>query len=415
MTPTRKPARDKYDAIVDLVSPEQRGGEAYALVKQTFTIQDGGCRPTPPLPLLHDHRSEDLEPRIRADTDFWHTKQATDVVVLGAARGGPGVCRSEVSVKVGAVFKRVAVFGRRAVTWNSDGQPCIHAPEPFDEIPLNAEHAYGGLDWRVKPEDADNPLMAALLQSDHPGLYPRNPFGKGYLVVPGEVPEMEMPNLEDPADLLTAERLVTGDPRLWYRQPLPWCLDWTHPAAFPRNVMFAAGIDAWFEGPEDAAMPEVARGLLESGYRTLMAERSMLEGPHPRFYQGASHGLVINDPVPGAPVELRGMHPEHDCLTFSLPAPPRLRMAVDGDWQAVRPRLHHVICEPAEERVSLVYGADRELTRPFVPGIHKKIPVALSVDGDAPLEYETPPTIKERLAAGRAAMKKEHHEGEPGE
>ena len=398
--------RPGYFAMVDLLSPEQPGGRTYALVKQTFSVRDGACRLAPPRPLLHDYRREDLEPRIRADTDFWHTKEATDVVVLGAARGGPDVCRSEVSVKVGEVVKRVTVFGRRAVTWSPDGRPYIQPPEPFDEVPLTAEHAYGGVDWRVQPEDAGDPATVVRMQTDHPGLYPRNPFGKGYLVVPGEVPEMEMPNLEDPSDLLTAEWLVTGDPALWHRQPLPWCLDWTHPAAFPRNVMFTAGVDAWFEGPEDVAMPEVARGLLEPGYRSMMADRDMTEGPHPRFFQGASHGLVINDPGPGAPVELRGMHPELDVVSFSLPPPPSLRMAVDGDWQAVRPRLHHVICEPGEERVSLVYGADRELTRPFVPGIHKKIPVALSVDGDAPLEYDTPPTVKEQMAA---AMNEAQH------
>ena len=37
-----------------------------------------------------------------------------------------------------------------------------------------------------------------------------------------------MPNLEDPDDLLT-ERLLTGDPQLWYRQPLLACCDWLHP------------------------------------------------------------------------------------------------------------------------------------------------------------------------------------------
>jgi hypothetical protein len=40
-----------------------------------------------------------------------------------------------------------------------------------------------------------------------------------------------------------------------------------------------------------------------------------------------------------------------------------------------------------------------KLPRRFIPGIHKKIPIALSVDGDEPIRYVTPPTIHDQLVA----------------
>lgn len=406
MTCKRTAVHETHDAVVDLLSPEQRDGEAYALVKLTYSVRDQACHEAPPEPLFYDMRRDDLEPRLRADSDFWPHKESTDFVVLGAALGGADVCQRQVSVRVGQAHKRLAVFGRRAVSWDSAGLPRIEPPEPFEQLPLTAEQAYGGIDWRVAAEHAEDPLVAYQLQSDHPGLYPRNPFGKGYLVQPGEVPKMELPGVEDPDDLLTAERLVLGDPRRWYQQPLPWHLDWMQLAAFPRNVLFATGVEPWFEGPDDHTLAEVARGQLPPGYRELMRQRPPDQGPHPRFFQGGSHGLVLQGLGEGAPVELRGFFP-YDHQTFVLPPPPRLRLAVDGDWQAVRPRLHHVVCEPARSRVVLVYGASRPLPRPFVPGVHKKIPVALSVDGHEPLEYQTPPTVKELLARGQAEQQKE--------
>lgn len=405
--PPRTPARETHDAVVDLLSPHEPGGAAYALIKLTYAIDvdDGACRLAEPEVLRGDLRREDLEPRIPADTDFWPVKEATDVVVLGSAYGRrSGVCERVVSVTVGEACKRVAVFGRRAVTWGSDGRPRVEAPEPLCEVPLTREQAYGGLDWRVRPEDPDDRLTRARLMTDHPGLYPRNPFGKGYLVEPGQVPELLMPSLEDPDDLLTADRLIVGDPRLWYRQPLPFSLDWFHPACFPRNVFFAADADAWYPAPEDDALPEVRRGLLPSGFRAAMEARALVEGPHPRFVQGASHGLTFAHLGEGTPVTLVGMHPERERVTFAVPAPPAVRMGVDGDWQAVPTRLHHLVVRPAEGRVNLVYGVLRALNRPFVPGIHKRIPVAVSVSGEAPVSYETPPTIKEQIARGKERM-----------
>jgi len=399
MSTQRKPIRDEYDALLALGPWEGTAPTAYALVKQTFAIQEGRCVLAPPEPLLHDWRDESLERRLRPGTDFWPFKERTDFVVRGAAYAPGGARRSAmmVSARIGNTSKRAAVFGKRAIAWTPGGAPLIEDPEPFTSMPMAWTNAYGGVDRRVRPAGAvDLPqLVAAALDYDHPGAYPRNPFGKGYFVLPGPVADAEMPNIEDPGDLLNAERLVTGDPRAWYRQPLPACLDWMHPLMFPRFLWFGAGADAWFPAPDDDTMPEVRLGLLQHGYR---GHRT--QGVDPRFFQEAPLGLSLVSIVGDEEVSIDGMHPARPVTTFRLPGPPpRVAFSVEGKLVTPAVRTHSVIVEPAAERVSLVYGATVELPRPFIPEVHRHIPIAVRVNGDSPIAYDTPPTVRDQLAA----------------
>jgi hypothetical protein len=404
MSEPRSAVAETYDALLDLASTPELGAFAYVLVKRSYHIEGDRCREVEPEPLSLDLRPEETEPRLQAGSDFWPVKRATDVVVQGAAWAPPGrkVRQTEVSVQVGEAVKRVAVFGRREVGWDLEDRPWIGEPDYFDHVPLTWDNAYGGLDWRVRPRDADGPWIMELLKSDHPGMYPRNPFGKGYLVVPGEVPEMLMPQLEDPDDLLTGERLVLGNPRRWYEQPWPCCTDWVHPISFPRCVLFAPGVDAWFPGPDDEGMPEVRKGLLMPGYRALMEERGIEGGPHPDFYQEGAAGLVMAGLRGDEPVVLRGLHPEREEIFFRLPGAPQLSITLEGDVLTVEPRLHHVVIRPGEERLTTVWAGSRPLTRMFTPGLHRQIPLEAAVDGE-PVVYQTPPTIKDQIAAGKAA------------
>jgi hypothetical protein len=400
----RLPIRAHYDAEVGLCRRDG-GPSAFVICKLTFTIAAGGLEVASPEPLRADPRDSELAPRLQPGTEFWPFKPATDVVVQGSAfapRGRP-TDSMEASVSVGGRCKRVRVFGDRAVRWRGDGSLTIDAPEPFGEMPLVYQRAYGGLDWRV-PAKAETAADAIRLDSDHPGLYPRNPFGRGYLVAPGEVPNMLMPNLEDPDDLLTADRLVVGDPKLWYRQPLPWCFDWSHPGTFPRCVFFGPRVDAWFPAPSDEDLPEVKRGLLPSGFRSRMANRPLLSGPEPSFFLEASFGMTFTR-IEGAPVVIRGMCPDRPEIVFTIPAQgPAITLAVERTTETPRPRLHSVICRPAEGKVCLVYAADMVLPRIFIPGIHKHIPVSATILGDKPIEYEAPPTWHEQLPAPPAAQ-----------
>lgn len=407
MSAGREPARERYDAVVDLLLEDHVARQAYALVKLTYAVADGRCERAEPWPLEKDLRDPECQPPLPPGTDFWPFKERTDFVVRGSAHApdGRAVTRLRAKASVGRCEKAVEVFGNRAVSWRDARTVRFEPPEAFESMPLTWERAYGGIDWRAPLPEPLTPARQFLLQSDHPGLYPRNPWGRGYLTEAGEVPDFLLPNLEDPSDLLTPERLVTGDPQGWWRQPLPWTFEWVSVGTFPRYVYLGLGADAWHPAPEGSDLPEIRRGLLRADWR-----RHYPEGPapHPRLFQEASHGLTLDfDPL-GAPVVLEGMHPEQPRMRFALPRErPGIEFEVEGRGRKAEPRLHHVVCHPEEERLTLTYGAVVDLPRGFVPGIHKEVPVAVSVDGDAPLPYPTPTPVRAELDAALARYRED--------
>lgn len=395
----RRPVRDGYDAVIDLLPYGEVSSTAYALAKFTFAIEDGTLRLESPEPLLHDFRDPSLVPRLHPGTDFWPHKEATDFVVLGSAYapGGLPAHRMHVSARFGEHVKTVRVYGRREVSWQDSGTPRIGAPEPFTEIALSLENAYGGIDRRVQTELTDERALLFMADVDHPGLYPRNPFGKGY-VVGAPSPGLEMPNLEDPADPLVPERLLVRDPARWYEQPLPWSFGWVPAMTFPRYLFAGGLVDAWFPGPEDERMVEVRRGFLMAGYRSAL-ERLGPDVVHPRFRQEAPYGMVIARVEGGELVEIKGMHPDEPTVSFTMPAfVPRMDFELDGRRLEAPPaRLHSLVVRPAEKRVNMVFGTQVQLTRAFVPGLHKHIPLKVSIHHDQPIEYEAPPTRFEMM------------------
>lgn len=382
-------------------SAEAESSYAYAIFKLTYSIKNNQCQLVEPEPLLHDIRDEELKPRLRSDSDFFDTKEKTDIVVQGSAFAEEGrpVTRMLATVQVGQATKRVQVFGHRDVKWNGGGYPKIMPPQPFFEIPLTYENAYGGLDWRVIDENVPPELVPFLTETDHPGMYPRNPFGKGYLVLPGEVPEMAMPCLENPAELLTEERLILRDPTRWYQQPVPWCFEWTHPATYPRFLYFDPKVDAWHPAPKDADIFEIRNGYLESNYRELTKDRDMCAtGPAPQFYQGASLGMIFENLETGCPISICGMHPKEKEIRFSLPnTRPAIKMEIEGKKEMVTTRLHTIAIRPAEKVLTMVFAGSMPLTRTFIPGIHKHIPISASINDSPPVAYQPPKPILERL------------------
>ncbi|GDY14333.1 hypothetical protein LBMAG53_32110 [Planctomycetota bacterium] len=403
---SRVPARPTYDAEVLLMPLRGETTHAHALFKRTYTFdRNGRCVLAPPEPLLHDWRDPAVERPLLGGSDFWLTKPRTDLVVQGAvcAPEAQQVVRMRAGIVIGSVRKEIAVSGPRAITWRS-GRPVIGDPAPFTTVPMAWSEAYGGIDWRVAVPGAatmtDNEKIEAAIRTrfDHPGMYPRNPFGRGYLVETGEVEKLFAPCLEDPADLLTADRLVIRDPATWWRQPLPWCLDWTNLIMFPRAGWFAPSVEPWYPVTDDATLPEVQRGLLPADYRSHRAE-----GVDLRFFQGASHGLAIDRPATGATLRITGMHPERTSLDVVLPpTQAEITFVIEGRSTRTAARLHHVVVRPSDGVLTLVFASETALARPFIPGIHKHIPVAASLDGDDPVPFPTPPTARERMAAAQS-------------
>jgi Uncharacterized protein conserved in bacteria (DUF2169) len=403
----RKPASDRYDLVVGL-EPAPAGEIprfAYALAKLTYAIEGSRAVLAEPEPLAFDlYGDEPLDPRFPPGTDYWLDKTSTDVVLLGSAHspGGRPALSMSVRVDVGKRTKRIAVFGRREIVRAQDGHPSIREPEPFLEMPLGYENAYGGMDPRVPLAEGDREafvrLASAGLATDHPGLYPRNAIGKGYLVYPEPLEGLEMPNLEDPDDLLTAERLVVGAPELWYRQPLPWSFGWTNGLMYPRELF--AGFDAWFPCPDERELPEVKRGLLRPGIAGAARTQRTQGQVTAEYYQEASLGLVAAEALAGHPVRVVGMHPAQPSVDFSIPEAPAMEVVIDGERHRPKAMLTSLVIRPAEKTFYAVYCArTASLPRDFIPGIHKNIPLSASVHGEAPISYVSPPTIRDRLAA----------------
>jgi len=387
---------DDHDLIVDFQPGADIPRWAYAIAKRTYRIEDDTLELTEVEPLQHDIRDPSRELVFPIGSDFWPFKRLTDVVVNGRAYAPGGEATStEARIKVGAHEKRIAVFGRREVLWTTGGRPYIGPAEPFSSMPLDHRHAYGGGDPRVAAMLPSSSAEVLSFMSDHPGGYPRNPFGKGYLVEHEPVDGVELPNLEDPDDLLDDDRLVTGDPAAWHRQPLPWALDWWHLLSFPRFAFLG-------DEPHTPVAPEqlreVERGYFEVDYRQ-RRQRDDDDGEafRQRMFQGASLGLALPPLEAGTPITFVGMHPERRTMAVELPEPPEIAITVDGDAQAVPVRPTAVIAAPDAERLSIVYLARRdELPRTFIPRIHPAIPLSANVDGGEDCHYVAPPTLQER-------------------
>jgi hypothetical protein len=399
----RTSIREKYDAVLDFYPLQTVPHAAYALVKITYRIQDGRCHLDQPAPLSHDIRDDSLEPRLPPGSDFWVLKMATDVVVQGSAyaRDACPVRQMNCSARIRDRAKFVKVFGERLIEWRGDGSPVIPQAEPFLEMPLTYQHAYGGIDGRVPvvlPTNADELSRFDIL--DHPGLYPRNLHGKGYLVVPVKAEGAVMPNLEDPSDLLDEHRLFARNPADWYRQPLPWCFDWTNAIMFPR--MAYLGLSPKFPAPADRSLPEIARKFLAPNFRDLFGTSFNPSRPPPVLhFQEASFGMIFPQLEPGTPIAIEGMHPEKPVLSWALPPPPTIQLFMEGKLLNAHVQLTSCVIRPAEERFSLVYCALAiDLPRVFIPGVHKVIPFFAVIGGDQPLVYEAPVPVMERIKKG---------------
>lgn len=401
---SQQPVRSHYDAVVDLY-PIGRNipTMAYSLVKLVYRIEGQVCKLTEAEPLFHDIRDPDIQPRLLPGSDFWTTKLTTDVVVRGSAFSpfGNPVDSMLVSVSVGNRSKKIRVFGERVASWTPSSRPMFSPPEAFTEIPLTYSNSYGGIDARVSISDKPLTEMEKIrIQADHPGLYPRNPFGKGYIVLPDAAEDVSLPMLEDPEDLLTPDRLIVDDPKKWYHQPMPWCYEFTNPIQFPRFAYL--GLDAWFTPPDDDRLPEVQRGYLPSRYRERYGEDwdPTKETPSP-YFQEASLGMIFQSLTENTPIIITGMHSEENSIEFSLPPGPSIEIEIEGQKEAIKPQISNILIEPSKKKVSIVYIARTTgLPRTFIPGIHGFIPLSVIVNGDSPVKYETRPTIRDQLKAG---------------
>jgi hypothetical protein len=334
------------------------------------------------LPLVKDFQPDpDNSRRLDHDSDLYPWKLMTDIVVRGHAYGD-GRCSFMTSVQVGQYKKQVAVIGDRRCFMGNNDRILFSEPLPVEKIPLRYDRAYGGMDV-VAQETKDNPTAsfqkyldpAIDISLSSPYIYPRNFAGVGYLIeaTPDAVERLKLPNLEDPLDYLTPNRLVVGSPGRWPAMPLPQAFDWVDPGTFPRLAYMGIVHDH-----ESLASPpaEIVRGFAPGTILTQQPLEKMLSH---RFANGASLGLQVPYLQGGERCLLVNVHPHRQSWVFSLPVdqPVIQTDGRNGTMKETEPVIHTVEIEPDESRLSIVWRGAAPALRPYLPKELEKMPLVV--------------------------------------
>ena len=353
--------------------------ELVAIHKRTYSWEPGR-RPVPseeqpPLDevgIAHEPLIKDLPPSWRSLPETIGFKQWTDVVVQGHARPRQPTTEMRVALALGERRHEALVIGKRTCD-TVGGRIAFTPPEPFSELPLRYELAYGGRDAayeaalldelrRTLPADKLRraaPSAEGMFGQIHPLMYPRNRFGQGYVLHREAWAGRELPQIERPDDRLTPERLITPHPLQWQGMPLPIGFDYLDPMTFPRMGMFGCPPPGYQPGQRTR---EVELGLAPEDMcrgNIAVATPEQLPGLiHPRCCAVASLGLTFPILRGDETITLHGMDHAQPALALQLPGE-RPRFAIAGlEAKPVTPpaELSLVLIDVDARRLTLVWA-----------------------------------------------------------
>lgn len=321
--------------------------------KETHTISDNGtCEPAVVQEPFDFEDASDPE-GVSGEPEFVPYKLATDIVVFGSAWApyGRAITEMVAAVQLGQIRKEVLVIGNRRCTFRENRPPIFSQPQPFETMPLSYTLAYGGVDAIEMPP----PETLLDFLSPYPGAYPRNDIGKGYVIYnnPDRVEGLELPNLEDPLDRLTPERLIVGSPANWWKQPLPQCFGWFSPGWYPRVVHLGCVPEGLPD--DDRVVPEVQRGYLPPGHKRFCEQASLEEKLLFTFTNGASPGLSVPYLRGDEVVHLEGMRAQGS-WSIRLPGKvPEMLLRFEGKTSQLPVVPQTVLIETEEAKLTLVW------------------------------------------------------------
>ncbi|HVP47639.1 MAG TPA: DUF2169 domain-containing protein [Bryobacteraceae bacterium] len=386
------------------LSPEP-GVYAIGIVfKRTYVLSHGQpCRPADEqIPLdpegaFHEPIAEGVAPSYKSLPEIIALKTGTDVVVQANACSRQPVKLMRVALRIGQHVHEAAVFGRRFCHWRN-GTIVFSDPEPFESLPLRYENAYGGRDLvfeqavaaEVKQRMAPNEYRqmkstaGAFVQANHPLMYPRNRFGKGYIIENRQeaVEGRELPNLERPGDRLTPERIVLGNPFDWDKQPIPIGFDFLDPMSFPRTAMLGfpppstREISAAREAVAGMVPPDFYRGSIFTTSPDKISEivhadagRCASLGLRFPFLRGDEQMVLsgMDAAIPDFIVQLPGEVP-----AFGLQSP-------DGSFSQVPQELHTVFIDVPRRILTLIWAGRMRIAKPMQPGTDLSLTSAAQV------------------------------------
>jgi hypothetical protein len=279
---------------------------------------------------------------VRVETDFWPFKVATDVVLNGTAYapGGEPTTSCVVSLQVADRRKSIAVVGDRIAQYAGETSPVFTDPEPFTQMPLRYEYAYGGTD------------VFSDLKILYP--YPRNPLGRGFVVAntARSVDDLPLPNVEDPATPVAADSLCVGEYARWEACPLPVSFGWFPKIWRPRALL--AGVL-----PRDRAIEQELRKayaeLIPDGAQRDAYMNNGFPDMDFRFFNGASEGLVFPYLQGGETIVTDNLTPQ-GVVQFRLPSDlPKIGLDIGEGMQEPEVALHTVMIHMDEGEVDLVW------------------------------------------------------------
>lgn len=280
---------------------------------------------------------------VEFESDFVPFKLATDVVLNGytyAPNQQPVLALTAI-LKVGDYQKSVRIIGDRVCHHRRGSGPVFSEPAPFEQMELRYERAYGGVDIRSDP--------------NMPFLYARNHLGRGFVASKEKhaFDQLLLPNLEDPDDLLTPERLCIDHVMYWEQQPLPQCFGWLTKGWQPRAGL--AGVM-----PADRATEQELRAmysqLIPPEQRELY-EQTRLPDMDFSFFNGASHGLAVPYLRGDEVVHTKHLTPE-GWLAFQLPGEcPKIGIDIGQGMQEPEVVLQTVMIRMEDRQVDQVWRA----------------------------------------------------------
>jgi len=237
------------------------------------------------------------------------------------------------------VRKDIMVIGDRSCRYQRRGNPLFSDPEPFEVMDIRYDLAYGGVDIYSNP--------------NIPYGYPRNHHGRGFVVrkCKKNIENLALPNIEDPKDRLTPDRVAIEEPMKWEEQPMPQGFGWFSKTWQPRASL--AGVM-----PADRAVEQELRGFFSSILTPEPREdyeKTQLQDMDFRFFNGASTDLALPFLSGNEVICLIHLDPEGE-IAFQLPGDqPHLGLDIGSGIQEPEVVLHTVMIRMEEKQVDLVW------------------------------------------------------------
>jgi hypothetical protein len=218
----------RTEAAVELIPQLDKDGstKVIVIIKLRFSVRASGRVTSVPgarIRRVEEPWDEDHPESSSAKwpSDVCLRKPSTDVILVGNAVAPlrRRATELDVLVHVGPLKRQLRVFGLR-VWYRALGGLSLTPPQPFEEVALRWENAFGG-------SDLSNPKK--------PAVEPRNPFGRGVACDPAKLIHQPGPQVEDPADLIHSQR----------SRPAPAGVAPIAPHVLPRSRFAGTCDDQW--------------------------------------------------------------------------------------------------------------------------------------------------------------------------